>query len=196
MLKSALQLIRPAVSVFVLLTILTGALYPLVVTGVAQVAFPSEANGSLIVRDGKVIGSALIGQTFTKPENFWSRPSATGPMSYNAEASSGANQGPTNPALVDAVKARIAALKAADPTNTKPIPVDLVTTSASGLDPHISRAAADYQVLRVATARKLPVETVNARIEAHTEKPLLGFFGEPRVNVLNLNLALQDLKAS
>ena len=196
MLKSALQLIRPAVSVFVLLTILTGALYPLVVTGVAQVAFPSEANGSLIVRDGKVIGSALIGQTFTKPENFWSRPSATGPMSYNAEASSGANQGPTNPALVDAVKARIAALKAADPTNTKPIPVDLVTTSASGLDPHISRAAADYQVLRVATARKLPVETVNARIEAHTEKPLLGFFGEARVNVLNLNLALQDLKAS
>lgn len=192
MFKTSLQVIRPAATMFVLFTVPTGAIYPAVVTVIAQLVFPSEANGSLIVRDGKVIGSALIGQAFTKPENFWSRPSATGPMPYNAEASSGSNLGPTNPALVEAVKSRVEALKAADPTNTKPIPVDLVTASASGLDPHISRAAADYQAARVAAARQLPIAAVNAAIDAHTEKPLLGFLGEARVNVLKLNLALAD----
>jgi K+-transporting ATPase ATPase C chain len=194
--KTSFQLIRPAATTFVLLTVLTGAIYPAVVTGIAQIAFPAEANGSLIVRDGKVIGSALIGQAFTKPENFWSRPSATGPMPYNVEASSGSNLGPTNPALIDAVKARVEALKAADPGNTKPIPVDLVTASASGLDPHISRAAADYQASRVAVARKLPLEKVIELIDAHTEKPLLGFLGEARVNVLTLNIALAATKIS
>lgn len=194
MFNTSLQLVRPAATMFVLFTVLAGAIYPLVVTGVSQLAFPSAANGSLMIRDGKVIGSALIGQTFANPENFWSRPSATGPMLYNAEASSGANQGPTNPALIASIKGRIEALKAADPTNTRPIPVDLVTTSASGLDPHISRAAADYQAARVAAARKLPIEKVNTLIDAHTENPLLGFLGEARVNVLTLNLALADEK--
>jgi K+-transporting ATPase ATPase C chain len=183
-------LLRPALVVFVLLTLITGLAYPLLVTGVAQAAFRDAANGSLIVRDGKVIGSRLIGQAFSDPGYFWSRPSATSPMAHNGGASSGSNLGPLNPALHDAVKARIEALRAADPGNSAPVPIDLVTTSASGLDPHISRAAADYQAARVAKARGMPEADVRALIERHTEMPLLGFIGEPRVNVLELNLAL------
>jgi K+-transporting ATPase ATPase C chain len=181
---------RPAVTLFVLLSLLTGLAYPLLTTGVAQLAFGHAANGSLVVRDGQVVGSALIGQSFSAPKYFWSRPSATGPMPYNAGASSGSNQGPTNPALTDAVKARIEALRAADPGNTAPVPVDLVTASASGLDPHISRAAADYQAARVARVRAMSPADVQALVEAHTQRPWLGFFGEPRVDVLALNLAL------
>lgn len=181
---------RPALVLFVALSLLTGLAYPLLVTGVAQLAFPHAANGSLVVRDGKVVGSTLIGQPFADPKHFWSRPSATGPMAYNAGASSGSNLGPSNPALHDAVKARIAALREADPGNTAPVPADLVTASASGLDPHISRAAADYQLRRVAKARGLAEGDVRALVEAHTEGRWLGFIGEPRVNVLALNLAL------
>lgn len=183
--------LRPALTLFVALSIVTGLAYPLAVTGIAQVAFPRAADGSLILRDGKVVGSELIGQSFGDPKHFWSRPSATSPMPYNAANSSGSNLGPSNPALADAVKARIAALRAADPGNTRPVPADLVTASASGLDPHISRAAADYQLARVARARGLPEERVRALVEQHTEPPLLGFIGEPRVNVLRLNLALE-----
>lgn len=186
---------RPALTLFVVLSLVTGLAYPLVVTGVAQSIFPSQANGSLIVHDGKTVGSALIGQTFADPGHFWSRPSATGPMPYNAGNSGGSNLSPTAPALVDAVKARVEALRAADPGNTKPVPVDLVTTSASGLDPHVSRAAADYQVARVARVRGLPVEKVQALVELHTEGRWLGFVGEPRVHVLRLNLALDALTA-
>ncbi|RTL39625.1 MAG: potassium-transporting ATPase subunit KdpC [Burkholderiales bacterium] len=185
---------RPALTLFVVLSLVTGLAYPLLVTGVAQSVFPAEANGSLIVHDGKTIGSALIGQTFADPGHFWSRPSATGPMPYNAANSSGSNLAPTAPALTDAVKARVEALKAADPGNTAPVPVDLVTTSASGLDPHISRAAADYQAARVARVSGVPVEKVRALVELHTEGRWLGFIGEPRVNVLALNLALDALK--
>ena len=183
-------LLRPALLLFVLLSLVTGLLYPLLVTGVAQVAFRDAANGSLIVRDGKVIGSRLIGQPFSDPRHFWSRPSATAPMAYNGGASSGSNLGPLNPALHDAVKARIAALREADPDNTALVPIDLVTASASGLDPHISRASADYQAARVAKARGMPEADVRASIERHTEGQWLGFIGEPRVNVLELNLAL------
>jgi potassium-transporting ATPase KdpC subunit len=186
--------IRPAISVFILLSLVTGLFYPLLVTSIAQLTMPNQANGSLIKRNDNVIGASLIGQNFTKPEHFWGRPSATGPMPYNASASSGANQGPTNPALVDAVKSRISALQAADPTNQKPIPVDLVTTSASGLDPHISVAAAYYQATRVAAARKLALKDIKAVIDANTESPMLGFMGEARVNVLKLNLALVEVK--
>ncbi|HMN65151.1 MAG TPA: potassium-transporting ATPase subunit KdpC [Burkholderiaceae bacterium] len=182
--------LRPAIALFVVLTTITGLVYPLAVTGVAQVAFPAAANGSLIVHDGKVVGSELIGQSFSDPKHFWSRPSATSPMPYNAASSSGSNQGPSSRALADAVKARIEALRVVDPGNTAPVPVDLVTASASGLDPHISRAAADYQVARVARVRGLPEERVRALVERHTEQPLLGFIGEPRVHVLRLNLAL------
>lgn len=182
--------LRPALVLFVLLSALTGLAYPLLVTGVAQLAFPAQANGSLIVRDGQAVGSALIGQAFSDPKHFWSRPSATGPMPYNASNSSGSNLGPSNPALHDAVKQRIATLRAADPGNTAPVPADLVTASASGLDPHISRAAADYQAPRVARARGMPEERVRELVEAHTEGRALGFLGEPRVNVLRLNLAL------
>ena len=182
--------LRPALTLFVALSLVTGLAYPLAVTGIAQLVFAERANGSLIVRDGKAVGSDLIGQAFSDPGHFWSRPSATSPMPYNAANSSGSNQGPSNPALAEAVKARIEALRAVDPGNTAPVPVDLVTASASGLDPHISRAAADYQVARVARARGLPERLVRDRVEQHTEQALFGFIGEPRVQVLRLNLAL------
>jgi K+-transporting ATPase ATPase C chain len=184
------NMFRPALVLFLALTFLTGIAYPLVVTGLAQSLFPSQAHGSLILRDGKAVGSALIGQSFTDPAHFWSRPSATGPMANNAAASSGSNLGPMNPALTDAVKTRVAALRAADPSNTAAVPVDLVTTSASGLDPHISLAAAQYQLGRVATARKLSAQTVQQLIDQATKRPLIGLLGEPVVNVLQLNLAL------
>lgn len=183
-------LLRPALTLFVLLSLLTGLLYPLAVTGIAQQAFPAAANGSLIVRDGQVRGSALIGQAFSAPRYFWGRPSATGPMSHNASASGGSNLGPLNPALAEAVSARVKALRAADPGNDAPVPADLVTASASGLDPHISRAAADYQLARVARVRGLSEALVRTLLEQHTEGRWLGFLGEPRVNVLQLNLAL------
>lgn len=187
-------IIRPALVLFAVLTLVTGVAYPLVVTGVAQTVFPAEAAGSLIVKDGKPVGSSLIGQSFSDPKNFWGRPSATGPMANNASASSGSNQGPLNPALLDAVKGRVEALRAADPGNTAPVPVDLVTASASGLDPHISPAAAGYQVARVAKARGLAAEKVQALVAQQTEAPLLAFLGEPQVNVLKLNLALEALR--
>lgn len=187
------SLFRPALVLFALLSALTGLAYPLLVTGVAQLVFPEQANGSLIRRDGRVIGSALIGQAFADPRHFWSRPSATGPAPYNAANSGGSNLGPSNPALHEAVTQRIAALRAADPGNTLPVPADLVTASASGLDPHISRAAADYQVPRVARARGLPEAQVRSLVEAHTEGVALGFLGTPRVNVLQLNLALESV---
>jgi len=185
-------LIRPALTLFILMTVVTGVLYPLAVTGVAKLAFPDKAAGSLIVRDGKTVGSALIGQSFTDPGHFWGRPSATGPMPYNAGGSSGSNQGPLNPALVDAVKGRIEALKAADPDNKLAVPVDLVTASASGLDPHISVAGAQYQAARVARARGVDPATVQSLIARHTEGRMLGVLGEPRINVLALNLALDQ----
>ena len=186
-------LLRPAISLFVLLTAVTGVVYPLVVTGVAKVAFPEAASGSLIVQDGKAVGSRLIGQNFTDPKHFWGRPSATGPMPYNASASGGSNQGALNPALLDAVKGRIEALKAADPDNQSPIPADLVNASGSGLDPHISPEAAAYQVARVARERHLPVADVEALLSQHTEGRQWGVFGEPRVNVLELNIALDSI---
>ena len=185
--------LRPALTLFVMLSLITGLAYPLLVTGAAQTLFPSQANGSLVVRDGKAVGSTLVGQAFSEPRHFWSRPSATGPMANNAAGSSGANQGPTSPALVAAVKGRIKALRAADPGNTAPVPVDLVTASASGLDPHISRAAAGYQAARVARVRGMPVDRVQALVDQHTEGRWLGFIGEARVNVLALNLALDSL---
>jgi K+-transporting ATPase ATPase C chain len=184
---------RPAFILLVALTLVTGVAYPLVVTRISQALFRSEADGSLIVHDGKAVGSKLIGQPFSDPKHFWSRPSATSPYPYNATSSSGSNQGPTNPALVEAVSGRIKALRDADPGNTLPIPVDLVTASGSGLDPHISPAAAEYQVERVARARNLPPAKVRERVAQHTESRQLGFLGEPRVNVLALNLALDAL---
>jgi K+-transporting ATPase ATPase C chain len=184
------KLFAQAFVMLVLLTLLTGVVYPLAVTGVAQLAFPSQAHGSLITRDGAIVGSALIGQPFSDARHFWGRPSATAPVPYNAAASSGSNQGPLNPALRDAVKARIDALRRADPSNALPIPVDLVTASASGLDPHISPAAAEYQVARVARACSASVDDVRSLVAAHTTGRQLGFLGEPRVNVLELNLAL------
>ena len=182
--------LRPALVLFLLLSLITGLAYPLLVTGIAQLAFPAQANGSLIVKDGKAVGSALIGQPFSDPKHFWSRPSATSPMPYNAANSAGSNLGPSNPALAEAVKARIDALRAADPGNPLPVPVDLVTASASGLDPHISRAAADYQLARVARATGLSAAAVRELVERHTQGAWLGFIGEARVNVLQLNLAL------
>jgi len=182
--------LRPALVILVALTFVTGVAYPLLVTGVAQAVFPSQAQGSLITKDGKLVGSALIGQSFDDPKYFWGRPSATSPFPYNAASSSGSNLSPTNPDLVKAVQARVEALRAADPSNTAPVPVDLVTASGSGLDPHISPAAALYQVSRVAKARKLDPERVRQLVAQHTEGRWLGLLGEPRVNVLALNLAL------
>src|SRR5687768_2549251 len=182
--------LKPAVMMFLILTAITGLVYPLAVTGLAQLLFPHQANGSLIVRDGKTIGSELIGQYFDAPEYFWGRPSATSPFPYNAAASSGSNLGPTNPTLAEAVHVRIAALRVADPGNEAPIPVDLVTASGSGLDPHISPASAAYQVGRVARARGLSEATVRQVVTQHTEGRTLGLLGEPRVNVLQVNLAL------
>lgn len=188
--------IRPALVVFGFLTLLTGVAYPLVVTGISKAGFGDRAAGSLIMRDGKPIGSSLIGQNFTEPKYFWGRPSATGAMPYNPLATAGSNQGPLNPALVDAVKGRIATLRAADPGNSAKVPVDLVTASGSGLDPHISVAAARYQLARVATARNLELAKVQALVDEHTEGKFIGVFGEPRVNVLELNLALDAAGAS
>jgi K+-transporting ATPase ATPase C chain len=186
--------IRPALMALLIFTVLTGLLYPLVVTGIAQLVFPHQANGSLIVQNGQTVGSSLIGQQFTDPKYFWGRLSATGPYPYNAAASSGSNLGPTNPALLDEVKGRIAALKAADPSNTQPIPVDLVTSSGSGLDPDISVAAALYQLPRVARLRGLSESALRTLVDQYTHGRQLGFLGELRVNVLQLNLALDALK--
>ena len=186
--------LRPAVTVFAALTLICGVIYPLAVTAIGAAAFPAQAAGSIVEVDGKAVGSSLIGQSFSSPQYFWGRPSATGPMPNNAAGSGGSNQGPNHPALLDAVKGRIDALKAADPTNTLAIPVDLVTASASGLDPEISMAAARYQAGRVATAREIGAEQVLALIDSLQQKQHLGFFGEPRVNVLALNLALDRAK--
>ena len=184
------NILRPVLVTFTVLTLVTGMAYPLLVTGIGQAVFPDQSAGSLISREGKVVGSSLIGQNFSDPGHFWGRPSATGPQPNNAIASSGSNQGPLNPALVDAVKSRVEALRAADPGNTLDVPVELVTASASGLDPHISPAAALFQVPRVAKARKLTTTQVRALVSEHTQQPLLGILGEPVVNVLRLNLAL------
>lgn len=184
------KLLRQSLSLLLLMTVITGVLYPLAATGLAQLIFPHQANGSLIVKDGKPVGSVLIGQSFTEPKYFWGRPSATSPNAYNASASSGSNLGPTNPALTDAVKQRITALRAADPGNNAPVPVDLVTTSGSGLDPEISPAAAQYQLARVARARGLSAARVQQLVDTSTSGRQLGVLGEPRVNVLQLNLAL------
>lgn len=182
--------LRPALMALGVLTLITGFLYPLVITGISQVLFPQQADGSLILIDGKPVGSSLIGQPFDEPKYFWGRPSATAPFPYNAAASSGSNLGPTNDALIKAVQARIDALKAADPDNSLPLPVDLVTASGSGLDPHISPASAAYQIARVARAREMEETVVRQLISQHTEGRQWGILGEPRVNVLALNLAL------
>jgi K+-transporting ATPase ATPase C chain len=183
--------VRQALLVFVALTVITGVVYPVVMTVIAQVVFPHQANGSLIERDGKVVGSELIGQQFDDPKYFWSRPSATAPA-YNGAASTGSNYGPTNPAQLDAVKSRVENIRKAHPEQTGPIPVDLVTASGSGLDPHISPAAAEFQVVRVAKARNLDVEVVRDLVKKHTAGRQLGVLGEPRLNVLELNLELNN----
>jgi K+-transporting ATPase ATPase C chain len=188
-----MRLTRPAVSLLIVMTVVLGLLYPLVVTLVAKAAFRSEADGSLVYRDGKLVGSTLIGQSFSDSKHFWGRPSATTPQPYNALGSSGSNLGPLNPALLKQVEDNVKTLRAADPDNRRPVPVDLVTASASGLDPHITPAAAYYQAARVARARNLPLEQVDALIAAHVETALLGVLGEGRVNVLELNLALDRL---
>jgi K+-transporting ATPase ATPase C chain len=188
--------LRPALMVFLLLTIVTGVLYPGVVTLVARSFFADQASGSVIERDGRAVGSSLLGQPFSNPGYFWSRPSATGPQPYNGAVSSGSNQGPINPNLEAAVRDRIAALRAADPDNARPVPIDLVTASGSGLDPHISPAAAEYQVGRVARARGLDEAQVRALVQASTEGRMFGVLGEARVNVLQLNLALDALQAA
>ena len=190
-----LNSIRPAITTLAFMTLLTGVAYPLAVTGVAQVAFPDQAAGSLIEREGKLIGSRLIGQNFTDPKYFWGRPSATGPYPYNAAASGGSNLGPLNPALKDVVAARVQALRAADPGNTQPVPVDLVTASGSGLDPHISPAAAEYQVARIARIRGVSPAVVRDAVAQQTQGRQWGILGEVHVNVLELNLALDRLAA-
>lgn len=189
-------LIRPAISLFVVLTVVTGVVYPLAVTGVARAAFPHQAAGSLIVQDGRTVGSSLIGQNFSDPKYFWGRPSATSPMANNGQGSGGSNLGPLNPALTDAIKSRVEALRAADPGNKAPVPVDLVTSSASGLDPEISVAAAQYQARRIARLRGLSPALVEDIITRHTQGRLFGLLGEPRVNVLDMNLDLQHANAS
>jgi K+-transporting ATPase ATPase C chain len=186
MLKITIQSIRA----LIVLTIITGVVYPLLVTGIAQVAFKDQANGSLLSQGGKVVGSSLIGQPFSDPKYFWSRPSATSPMPYNGTSSSGSNQGPTNPALLEAVNDRIKALG----SEQRPVPADLVTASGSGLDPHISPAAAEYQIERISKTRGIPVERLRELVRKHTEGRQLGIFGEPRVNVLELNLDLDAAK--
>jgi potassium-transporting ATPase KdpC subunit len=191
-----LKEIRPAVVSFLLLTLFTGIAYPLVVTGIAHDLMPGQANGSLIIKDGRPVGSSLIGQSFSDPKYFWGRLSATGPVPYNAGSSSGSNLGPTNPVLLDAVKARVQALRDADPRNQQPVPVDLVTASASGLDPHISPAAAEYQLSRVARVRNLDPDAVRKLVAEHTEGRQFGILGESRVNVLELNLALDAVTAT
>ena len=185
--------LRPALVILVILSAITGIVYPGLVTLIAQAIMPHRANGSLIMRDDKPVGSGLIGQPFSDPKYFWSRPSATSPFPYNAGASSGSNQGPLDPALTEAVEARVKALREADPDNKRPVPVDLVTASASGLDPHISPAAAGYQVARVARMRKVDAQQVRSIVAEATEGPQLGFLGEARVNVLKVNLALDAL---
>lgn len=187
--------LRPALIVFGLLTLLTGVLYPLMVTGVGQTVFPRQSIGSLIQSGERVVGSRLLGQPFSSPQYFWSRPSATTPQPYNGAASSGSNQGPINPALESAVRARIAALRAADPDNVSPVPIDLVTASGSGLDPHISPAAAEYQVARVARVRNMSEDEVRRLVDEATDGRTFGIWGEPRVNVLELNLALDTQHA-
>jgi K+-transporting ATPase ATPase C chain len=188
------QQIRPAVVLLVALTLVLGIAYPVVITGFASVAFPSQAAGSLVLDGEKAIGSRLIGQSFSDPKYFWGRPSATGPYPYNGIATSGSNLGPLNPALIDLVNARVKALRDADPGNSRPVPVELVSASASGLDPEISPAAADYQVARVARARGLEVAKVEELVRSHQSGRLLGFLGEPRINVLELNLALDHYR--
>ncbi len=183
-------MILQSVRMLLFMTVLTGVAYPLLVTAIAQFVFPRQANGSLVEKDGKVLGSSLIGQPFSEPKYFWSRPSATSPMPYNGGSSSGSNQGPTNPALKEAVEGRVKALRDAGGDSSKPVPVDLVTASGSGLDPHISPAAAEYQVARIAKVRGIPESKVQDLVARHTEGRQLGFLGEPRVNVLRLNLAL------
>jgi potassium-transporting ATPase KdpC subunit len=189
------RLIRNAISMLVVMTVITGLAYPLIATGVAQVLFPYQANGSLIMRDGKPVGSELIGQSFDDPKYFWGRPSATAPQPYNGTASNGSNQGPSNPALHDAVQQRIDALHKADPGNNAAVPADLVTASGSGLDPEISPAAAQYQVARVARVRHVSADKVQQLVAQFTQGRQLGLLGEPRVNVLELNLALDQLQA-
>lgn len=189
-----IAIVRPALVCFAVLTGLTGIAYPLVVTAIAQTVFPDQAAGSLILRDGQPVGSTLIGQHFSDPKYFWGRPSATAPMPYNASRSGGSNQGPLNPALIDAVKGRIEALRAADPGNRSPVPMDLVTASASGLDPDLSVAGAQYQAERIARSRKLPLAAVSDLIDRQRAGRLWGLLGEPRVNVLQLNLALDAVR--
>lgn len=186
--------VRPALLLLLLFSVITGVVYPLLVTVIGQAIFPSQANGSILQRNGQRVGSSLIGQQFTSPRHFWSRLSATSPIPYNATASSGSNYGPLSPALGSAMKARVDRLRAADPGNTKPIPVDLVTASGSGLDPHISIAAALFQVSRVARQRNLPEEQVRTLVDRYTEARDLGILGEPGVNVVLLNLALDELE--
>lgn len=188
------DLLRPAVVLFAVLSIATGLLYPLAVTGIARLAMPVAASGSLVERDGVVVGSRLIGQSFAEAKYLWGRPSATAPMPANASASAGSNLGPMNPALLEAVQARADALRAADPLKRATVPIELVTTSASGLDPHLSPAGADWQVPRIAAARSVPEDTVRAVIARHTERPMLPFLGEPVVNVLGVNLELDAVR--
>jgi len=195
MVLDMIKLIKPAVMMLLIWTLLTGIIYPALVTGLAQGLFPAQANGSILRnQQDKAVGSALIGQPFSDNSYFWGRPSATAPYPYNAGASSGSNLGPTNPALADAVKHRIEALQAADPENKAPVPVDLVTASGSGLDPHISPAAAEFQIKRIANARHIDPKKLQEMVRMHTEGRQWGFLGEPRINVLTLNLALNAMQ--